>query len=365
MTAADFEAAGLLDPVAPDAAERLALLEWLVERGVTLEQMRRAAAERSLTALAADLGVRPGRRFTARDVAARHALPVDKVLSLSLATGLPAASADDPIYSDEDAATFGAFHVASELFGEGSTRRFVRVIGSSLARIAEAAVTLFQVNVEGPLRASGGTDLDLARENLRAIESLDQVDAMIRTLFKGHMERAIHRLRDARPRVSVDTATLAIGFVDLVGYTTLSSRMSPRALGEVVELFEETAHDVATARGGRVVKVIGDEVMFVTPDATAACDIALTLVERFAGDPNVTPRGGLARGELLLRGGDYYGPIVNLASRIAQLAVPNELLVTREIADQADARTLRFEAAGKRMLKGFEDPVTLLTVERA
>ncbi len=113
-----------------------------------------------------------------------------------------------------------------------------------------------------------------------------------------------------------------------------------------------------------MVKLIGDEVMFVTLDASAACDAALALCEEFAGDPSVTPRGALAAGPLVVRGGDYYGPIVNLASRVAQLAVPNELLVTEAVAAEASSSGLRFAPAGKRMLKGFEDPVTLLTVER-
>jgi len=122
---------------------------------------------------------------------------------------------------------------------------------------------------------------------------------------------------------------------------------------------------VVTALDGRLVKVIGDEVMFVVRDPAAACDIALTLVERFKGDPAVTPRGGVAVGELLVRSGDYYGPIVNLASRVAQLAVPNEMLVTAEVAAAASGSRLRFEPAGKRMLKGLDEPVTLLAVERA
>jgi adenylate cyclase len=112
------------------------------------------------------------------------------------------------------------------------------------------------------------------------------------------------------------------------------------------------------------VKFIGDEVMFVTADAGAACDIALALVERFAGDDTVNPRGAVAGGEVLLRGGDYYGPIVNLAARLAEQAVPNELLVTPELAERARRPDLRFEPAGKRMLKGFDRPVTLMTVER-
>jgi adenylate cyclase len=140
--------------------------------------------------------------------------------------------------------------------------------------------------------------------------------------------------------------------------------MPSRALAELIERFEDAAYDIAAARDGRVVKLIGDEVMFVARDAASACDIALTLVERFAGDPSVTPRGGLAIGELLLRGGDYYGPIVNLAARVADLAVPGELLVTLEVAAAAGP-AFRFEPAGKRMLRGFEEPVALHALARA
>ena len=66
-----------------------------------------------------------------------------------------------------------------------------------------------------------------------------------------------------------------------------------------------------------------------------------------------------------MRGGDYYGPIVNLAARLAELAVPGELLVTNDVATHAQGDTVHFEPAGKRMLKGFDEPVALLTVERA
>jgi adenylate cyclase len=364
MTAAELEAAGLYDPAAPDAGERLAFLEWLAAQGASIEQMVAARQAGALSALGADLQLRPGPRLTARDVAARTGVALDDVLALSLAVGLPPRDADDPLYSEEDAVTFRAFGTATSLFGAAAARRFVRVVGSSLARVAEAAVTLFQVSVEGPLRESGGTDLELAKQNMRAIGTLGEVRTMLQVLFTGHMERAIRRLREARPRRSVDTATLAVGFVDLVGFTTLAHRMSPRELAQVIERFEETAYDVATARGGRVVKLIGDEVMFVAVDPAAVCDIALTLFERFAGDAAVTPRGGLAYGELLMRGGDYYGPVVNLAARVAQIAVPNELLATTALADAVARAPFALEPAGRRMLKGFEEPIALASVGR-
>jgi len=180
-----------------------------------------------------------------------------------------------------------------------------------------------------------------------------------------HLEVAGRRLRSVRRDDSIDSVRLAIGFVDLVGFTSLTRQMDASELGGIVDRFQETAHDVtASQRGARVVKFVGDEVMFVTPTASAACEIALRLVERFAGDASVTPRGGLAMGDVLVRSGDYYGPVVNLASRLAELAVPHEILIDEALCAEVAGGGFRFEPAGRRMLKGFDAPVRLFAVER-
>jgi class 3 adenylate cyclase len=364
MTPAEYQAAGLYDPADPNAADRLALLQWLAERGITLAQMVAAQREASLSALPADLALRPGPRVSAREVARQYGLPVEKVLAVSLAAGLPPRGPDDPTYTPSDGQLFATFIGGAAMFGEIATLRFTRVIGSSLARIAEAAVSLFQVNVESPLREAGGSELAIAQENLRAIEAIQGVRTLLSDVIAAHLETAIRRLREARSDLVLGTARVTIGFVDLVGFTALSHRFSPREFVDVVERFEETAYDTVAARDGRVVKLIGDEVMFVVRDPAAACEVALTLVDRFADDAAVTPRGGLAWGDLLYRGGDYYGPTVNLAARVAQIAVPGELLVTTDVAAHARGDTVRFDPAGKRMLKGFEEPVPLLAVTR-
>jgi adenylate cyclase len=250
------------------------------------------------------------------------------------------------------------------LLGATPTKRLARTIGAALAQIADATVALYLVAREEPLVASQASELVLAQQNLQAVQSLDALQVCLRGLFRAHLAAAIRRQRQARSEHSVDTLHLTVGFVDLVGFTTLSRRITSRELAEIIDRFEESAHDIVTARDGRLVKLIGDEVMFVCVDASAACDIALTLLERFEHDPTVTPRGALACGDLLFRGGDYYGPIVNLAARLADLAVPRELLTSAAVAAQAAQKGLRFESAGKRMLKGFDDPVAVLTVSR-
>jgi adenylate cyclase len=364
MDAAEFEAAGLYDPKASDAIERLELLEWLASQGATIEQMVYAAREASLSGLAGDLALRSVPNLTLADLAARVGLPAEQIRAISLAAGLPPGSSNELAFTDDDAEIFQAFVSGAALLGAAPTKRFARTLGAALAQIAEAAVALYLVSAEGPLIASKRSQLALAQENLRGIQTLDALHVVMHRLFRAHMAIAIRRLRLARRELSIDTMHLTIGFVDLVGFTSLSRQMTTRELGDIIDRFEESAHDVVTTRDGRLVKLIGDEVMFVSVDASAACDIALTLLERFVTDPNVTPRGALASGELLLRGGDYYGPIVNLAARLADLAVPHEVLVTPEVAAQSAGRGLRFEPAGRRMLKGFDDPAVVLTVGR-
>ncbi len=364
MDADAFRAAGLWDPYAPDAADRLRVLSWLVERGMTVDEIVRELRTRPLPALTADVGLRPWKRLTLAGLAVRTGLPAERIAAISLAAGVLPAAADVPAFSEDDVPTFLAFAGGAGLFGDVAVRRFTRVMGSALAAIADAAISLFLVTLERPIVERGGNETALAVANLEAMERLELVPTALRGLFRAHLEQAIRRSRAARDPLDVESARLTVGFVDLVGFTALSRRVATRDLNEVIDRFEDAAHEIATLRGGRIVKLVGDEVMFVTLGAAAGCDIALTLVEQFAGDATIRPRGGLATGDLLVRAGDYYGPVVNLAARLAELAVPGELLVNAEVADEARDGALAFRAAGKRLPKGFDAPVEVLSVER-
>lgn len=368
MNASDYEAAGLYFPDAPNAADRLALLEWLTEQGLTLEQMTDAHSIYGLTALAGDAVIRPGERLTLDEVAERAALSIEEVERIRRAVGFPAAGPEERIFRPDDAATFAAFKFAAQVLGDEPIIEFSRVMGSSLARIAESAIWLFLENVEAPLSTAQAGELALAKANLEATSLLAAVPQVMDAIFRFHVQEAIRRSRRARVGVSgFDTARLGVGFIDLVGFTSVSHQLSSRELARLVGEFEAAAYDVVTAHDGRVVKLIGDEVMFVAVDPVAVAEISLTLVERYATNANVTPRGGLAVGELLTRGGDYYGPVVNLASRIGDLAVPNELLVTSDLRSEVSKITeaYAFDPAGRRMLKGFDEPVELFSLSRA
>src|SRR5262249_48977947 len=198
MDTAELEAAGLYDPASANAAERLALLEWLVGQGLTVEQMVRAHREGLLVPAAADLAIRARPGGTPAGGAPRIGLTPERVQQIRSAAGLPPVAPDEPVFNDEDARTFAAFAMAATEFSETTTRRFTRVLGSSLARIAEAAVSLFLVDIEGPIQEKGAGELALAQANLRAVENLHLVPTVLGGLFRAHLEIAIRRLRQAR-----------------------------------------------------------------------------------------------------------------------------------------------------------------------
>jgi adenylate cyclase len=168
--------------------------------------------------------------------------------------------------------------------------------------------------------------LELARKGSRAARTALGVGAGLGAVFAHLLRDGVERQRQAQVHVT-DRALfrLAVGFVDLVGFTPLSHRMASRELSSFIGQFENQAFQLAAEHGGRIVKHIGDEVMFAAIDPVAGCDLALALIPEFV-DEGIQPRGGLAFGDVVARQGDYYGEVVNLASRLADLAIPGEVL---------------------------------------
>jgi adenylate cyclase len=291
-------------------------------------------------------------------------VPEGRIQAIRFASSLPTVGADEKALVEDDATVVRDFETGGGAVRNGAGPALHAAPRESLARMAEAAISLVLVHFEAPIRAAGASQLELAKARFRSVESSRPLVIAVGKLFRAHLDVAGRRMRAALADGGSVTARLSVGFVDMVGFTTLARRTEPGALARIIERFEDTAYDVAASRGGQVVKFVGDEVMFVASEPLTACDIALTLVERFADDASVTPRGGLAHGDVLLRGGDYYGPIVNLAARLVEHAVPNEVLVMAAVGEVAGEGDVRFESAGRRIVKGFDDPVMVLTATR-
>ncbi len=371
VTTSDFEAAGLYDPTSADAEQRLALLEFLVGLGASLDDMRAAEPDGRLIALAGSVMLRGSEpRISTRELAERAGLPLETVERVSRAAGLAAADPDAPRFVAADVATFEAFALAAELFGEDVLVQFTRTMGASVARVAEAAIGTFAVNVRAPMDHAGATPLEIAQASAEGGAALRGIPQVLQTLLAPHFDAATRRsLLSEGADISYRQAQLAVGFVDLVGFTTLSQELSTIELAHAVADFEGTATEIITAHDGHVVKMIGDEVMFVAVDAAAACRTALDLCAFVSSHPVLTElRGGLAFGGLVRSEGDYYGPLVNLAARAVKLAAPGAVVCTTAVRDAVAAPAnegLRFSAVGAHELRGFDEPVELVTVARS
>ena len=151
-------------------------------------------------------------------------------------------------------------------------------------------------------------------------------------VWRRHVAALMGRALAASPD-EMESPALVVGFADVVGYTRLTRDITETELAGLIERFESMAAEVVAAAGGRVVKMLGDEVLFVADDAAAAAAIGFGLLAGVAADDELPDlRIGMARGNVLSRFGDVYGPVVNIASRLTSAAKPGTVLVDRELA---------------------------------
>ncbi|HTL87635.1 MAG TPA: adenylate/guanylate cyclase domain-containing protein [Acidimicrobiia bacterium] len=359
----EFEAAGLYDPDAPNADGKLALLEYLVSIGATIEDFA-LVGENELPSLASVVGLFPNRERITLDEAARRAdVTPEFVRSVWRAAGFSVPEDGDAQLTGLDIQLFEGLSASVDFFGEDNTLQFIRVLGASAARVADAAISTFVSHAVPGSVERDPTLVELARLNAEATALLPSVITGFDQLLRYHLH-ALRRFGDIAVE-GLDVQLRSIGFADLVGSTGLSAALTPRALVDVLTEFEVTASDISSSHGGRVVKLIGDEVMFVTNEPLAATEIGLTLIEAFA-EHNVLPpvRVGVATGQVVSRDGDFAGTVVNVAARAVGVARPSSLLVDETTCDALDPERFRTRSAGAFSLKGFNERVPLIRVRR-
>ena len=122
-------------------------------------------------------------------------------------------------------------------------------------------------------------------------------------------------------------------FADLSGFTQYTRQNGPHEAVKLLGEFRRIARNVAAKRGVRVAKWLGDGVMIVSVDPTAAVAFGAHLIHHFS-TTDLQVRVGLASGiALLFEGDDYIGEPVNLAAKLCSAAQPDEILGACELAD--------------------------------
>jgi adenylate cyclase len=370
--------AGLYDPDDPNADERLALLRYLSDRGASIDQMVDAHAQGNLPAVAGDLVVPKNEVVRASEVAAQSGISLDRVLRVLLAAGIPAEPDTEVPAKTID--LMAAFEQGSALMGDEAILAFTRVLGAAAIQIAEAAVALFYSELGPGTEREGRDELTRAQLAETATMAFTAVPDVLAQMVFDQFERALRRAVAVRswgqesatsPTGAVDARFsganaefVALGFVDLVGSTAWAQGLSLRDQSLALARFESAAWSSAVLSGGRVVKMIGDEVFFAAPTAEVACRIGIDIIRAAAEDEVLpTARGVIGVGYATPREGDYFGPLVNVLSRMVKVGQPGELVVTDAAAAQLPTNDWKLRALGPRELRGVPGPVEAFVVE--
>jgi len=241
--------------------------------------------------------------------------------------------------------------------------RLVRAIGHTVARLADWQMATLATALE-EFSAGDLTAPDSMKAALSLIEGqVPHFDQLLVYAWRRHLAAAIGRidiLGQADEDLHVPQAT--VGFADIVSFTALSNELDEHQIGELVEVFETRCSDVIADHNGRVIKTLGDSVLFLESDPVQAIDIALDIIAVIGGDERLPDvRLGLATGPVVLRMGDVYGPPVNLAARFTAVARRNRVIIDERTAELLPPTEFETRPLPARPIRGFGDiePVTV------
>jgi adenylate cyclase len=336
----------------------------LLELGAADDEIARAESGGWLPLLAFDCMVMPGqKRYDLTSLAAAAGIDEELARRLWRAVGFPDVPPGVEAFTDRDvdAARLAFLQAPESDIEQGTLLQQVRVISGALARVASVEATAFSELLE-ELHSRYSSDDDVAL-GVFSDRRLAAVGALIDYLHRLQLRAAVWRrmVLVAEPDVAI-----AVGFADLSGYTQLSAGLDAPSLSNLVGRWEAVAYDTIAANGARVVKTIGDEVMYVgLTRETLAASLAL----RDAASAEALPplRIGLAAGPVVSRDGDYFGPVVNLASRLTELASEGEMLVPAGLRDElgSDAATdVQWVPKGVQQVRSI-GPVEVFALERS
>jgi adenylate cyclase len=266
------------------------------------------------------------------------------------ALGLTDPPPDERAFSDVDVEMLQLVDqlLRLRLVDEDVALQMARAIGWSMARIASAQIDSIETHIDEPV-LDDGTEPAV----LRARYLIPVMPRILEYTWRRHMQVAARRRLVREAGASAEETAVTVGFADLVGFTALSQQIDNHELAAIVDRFESTAYDIVGALGGRVVKMIGDEVMFAVDGEGVGVEIGLSLAEAYHDDESLSDvRVGLASGAVLDREGDLFGPTVNLASRIVSIAYAGSVVVSGEVHDPLEDHTgLRWKSLRTRYLK--------------
>ena len=283
------------------------------------------------------------------DIAERVGIPIELARERWRSLGFTAVEDDEVAFTEADLEAMRRTQKlhALGLVDDQQESALVRTLGRSFARLAEWQVSLLGRAVDLETMSVGQLEAVMGD----AVPIIEELQAYV---WRRHLLNAAAR-QLLSPEGDGEGAETTVGFADIVGYTRQSRSLKQSELGRLVEDFEARALAVVTELRGRIIKTIGDEVLFVADSPVDAARIGLILAEEHQHDEDFPElRVGLACGRVLRRLGDVYGPVVNMAARLTSIARPGRVLVDRDLADAlAEDEAFRLRKLRRTSVKGY------------
>ena len=350
----DFDqlaAAGIATP-----RERADLIKYLDGLGFTADEMVEAERRGRLFGLAGDVLASTGRPVhTMQSAAEELGMSPDGVAHAWALLGLTVAGPDVPVLSQADVDALATWAALKAVVGEDGAFGLLRVLGAAMARLAEAEGTMIRAGTPDIQMNYTHDELATAQAYRSVAEFVPRIGALIDVVHRHHLISARTYFEGVLLGTSA-SVVCGIGFADLSGFTALTQALTPAELSYLLNEFGATVADVVHADGGRVVKFIGDAVMWVCSSPAGLAQAALDLVDHpRALEEGLQVRAGLAYGSVLAINGDYFGIPVNLAARLVAAAEPRQILAAAELREKLPDWPA--VADGPLILKGFDDPV--------
>lgn len=365
---AEIERSGLLDGLEGEArAQRAELVEWLLSKDFTVEQIRESFAP-MLLASRRILGD-DGSHVSMRQISESTGMDVELIQRVQRAVGLP--RVDDP-----DAEVL--MRIDGKAFEDTQKFRDVGIDDEQLVLVAQVladgltrVADVMRYAALATVLEAGASELDTAKASealLLQVEPLlgPLIQDMLRLQLLHVMEtEAVSTTERAEGLPMPGARLVTVAFADLVGFTRLGEAVDPEDLEKLAHRLTDLAREVAVPPV-RYIKSIGDEVMLVSSDPVAMLEAALDLLDATEADEDFPRlRVGLATGMAVSRAGDWFGRPVNLASRVTGAARPGAVLVSESTREAiGDAAQFAWSFAGARSLKNIKDDAKLFRARR-
>ncbi len=358
-----------------DTVDRAVLLAAATNRGTSDDDLERAVAEGRLPLITLEHVISGDATLSARQVAERAGVPLEMALNIWRALGMPADDLDEPAFTRSEVAALRTLNAMRSVFTEDDLVEAASVVGRAMSDVGAASVELFRRQLTARFVESGASELDVALRLAAMVDLLvPPLGPLLEVVLRHHLiagarSEAAMQIEQS-DRGAQGQRQLTVAFADLVGFTTVSEKLTALEVSHLASRLLHCAETVLPRHEARIVKSIGDAVMFTARDPVSCCAAALDLIDAAAAEPGMPPvRVGAAHGPVLRAYADYFGRTVNIAARLVDVAPAAAVYLQ---ADGADADSAAWAANGLAVkrgsplrLKGVNERVAVLRVRRA